>query len=521
MIKQKLVLLFLAVLLAGQGVAQTVDFTGLKSISLKNMRAMRLNNEVHGYYAFFLVDREDRKNNLYQLRIFDVNLQETHSVEMIKPVTSRLIEGEFNGSHFCFFFADLKKATQELMLMDLEGTETGSYLLDEKREFLTASASDDSPATQSLIAVENKGFAVVKYDRNKGYKTSIIHIDNTGKVLWETPYASPEEKSFDGQACLYSNDQFILSTVTTRRKMMSTKGANTFLKIYSLVDGTEMAEIKLNAGKHFLSPFGANYDDKTSEILIYGEYYGRNGKGTIDIKNKLGFFINRYSTSGDLMGEGYASWEDDIKPVIPFDPEDKKAARRSLIVHQVIRTANGKYYAIAEQYAKAVSGGGVALNALSGALGGGQAVSNIQINLFDMMIFEFSADLKVENVQIIEKKKTKIPLAPGYGTVQKDKLGYLMKMMGYFDYSFTSVNSSKTNFNCVYVNYDRKTDGKNKNTIGNITLDDQGKVQTVKVLPKSKPTSFIALPAKPGYIAVFEYFRKTKSAALRLVKLDI
>ena len=76
-------------------------------------------------------------------------------------------------------------------------------------------------------------------------------------------------------------------------------------------------------------------------------------------------------------------------------------------------------------------------------------------------------------------------------------------------------------FNSVYLNYDKGVSEGSKYTIGNITLTKEKTLANPKVNLKTKPTSFIALPAKPGYIAVFEYFRKKKSASMHLEKLDI
>ena len=193
----------------------------------------------------------------------------------------------------------------------------------------------------------------------------------------------------------------------------------------------------------------------------------------------------------------------------------------SIIVHHVISTSDGKFYAIGEQYKKGASASGIAMNMLSAASGGGQAASNVKMVLRDMMVFTFDKDLNVENIEIIEKRKANITLPHGYGMIQKDKLAYMMKTMGWFDYAFTSVSSSRKTFNSVYLNYDRKNEGKNKTTIGNITLNDEGKIEDVKVNLTTDPTWFGAMPSKPGYIAVFEYFKKKKTATLQLKKLDI
>ena len=98
-----------------------------------------------------------------------------------------------------------------------------------------------------------------------------------------------------------------------------------------------------------------------------------------------------------------------------------------------------------------------------------------------------------------------------------------MKVYGWYDYSYTAVSSDKKQFNTAYVNYDKsikKSEG-SKSVIGTISYTKDQKIVTDKIILKTKPTIFWVLQAKPGYVAIFEYFKKEKKATLRLEKLNI
>ena len=82
------------------------DITGIKRIYANDLRAIIENNEVKGYYAFYFLDKANKKENLYNLAILDNTLKQTYSVELKKGRNLRLLESAYNGDHFCFSFAD-------------------------------------------------------------------------------------------------------------------------------------------------------------------------------------------------------------------------------------------------------------------------------------------------------------------------------------------------------------------------------------------------------------------------------
>ncbi|HXC04876.1 MAG TPA: DUF6770 family protein, partial [Bacteroidia bacterium] len=186
--------------------------------------------------------------------------------------------------------------------------------------------------------------------------------------------------------------------------------------------------------------------------------------------------------------------------------------------HKVIQTADGKLFAVGEQYRKAVSGVGVAAGVL---MGGHSNVALMKIDLHDMLTFEFNKSLQITDVYVFEKKKTAIELPRGIGMNDANKLGYLIKLYHWFDYAFTSVSSDRKTFYCSYVNYEKDKEEGSEYTIGNISYTKDQKLVNDKIKLKSNPTTFFVLPGKPGYVAIFEYFRKQKKATIRLEKLNL
>ena len=192
----------------------------------------------------------------------------------------------------------------------------------------------------------------------------------------------------------------------------------------------------------------------------------------------------------------------------------------AIFVHKIVKTNDGKYYAIAEQFNKVVSGLGVASAIMNG--GNSSGVSLAKINILNMMVFELNSDFSLENVTIFEKNKTSVELPSGAEFLDENTLGLFVKIYGGFDYTYTSSNKANTNFQTTYVNYNRKNDkGDSKFNIGVISLNDTKKITDTKINLKSKPTRFSVMPSKPGYLVIFEYFKKEKRAAFRMEKTDI
>ncbi|HYG50698.1 MAG TPA: DUF6770 family protein [Flavobacteriales bacterium] len=137
-----------------------------------------------------------------------------------------------------------------------------------------------------------------------------------------------------------------------------------------------------------------------------------------------------------------------------------------------------------------------------------------------MIAFEFDSKFTPKKVYIIEKDASKVLLPAGYGILPMNTLGIYLKQTNSFDYSFTYTSSDNKTFNSTYVNYDKEKSEGNKYVIGNIVYKNN-ELNTDKIPLTSKPTAFYVMPGKPGYIVIFEYFRKTRELKVRLEKLDI
>ncbi|HTA62809.1 MAG TPA: DUF6770 family protein [Bacteroidia bacterium] len=502
------------------------DITGIKRINPRDLNAIIENNEVKGYYAFYFLDKANKKENLYNLAILDNTLKQTYSVEIKKGKHLRLMESSYNGTNFCFSFADFSKKTIEYMVLDKTGKEVGSYIVKvSKKEmmyYVRMMQSDDDSYSGGLTGIKGKGFIRYGFDKDKGLRIEIEMIDNMGKKVWSANSGTTAAKSYESAAPFYADENVLITGITMREKALTTKGTKSSIVFFNTTTGAQLFQMPITTDKYQLSALGASFNADSKTYFIFGQFYDLTDNIMKD--DSKGMYIQEVDQKGKVVRETYNAWAGEINNLLLKKVnKDKYANNMKVFIHKVVKTADGKIFAIAEQYRKAVSASGVALKALALASGSGGGASVMKIELYDMLVYEFDNAFKIKDVYVYEKQKANIQLQSGLGTADANLLGYMMKLYGWFDYAYTAVSADRKQFNTAYVNYDKsvkKSEG-SKSVIGTISYTKDQKLVADRVIVKSNPTDFWVLQAKPGYVAIFEYFRKEKKATLRLEKLNL
>ena len=181
----------------------------------------------------------------------------------------------------------------------------------------------------------------------------------------------------------------------------------------------------------------------------------------------------------------------------------------------IIRTSDGNFFVIGEQFKKGMNGGAIPL-----AILGANSKSFVKVNTYNIMVYKFDQNLKIRDVTMIEKNKTDVYLPRGAGLNGTTTLGDLVRRMKGFDYEYTTVSSDRKTFNSAYVNYDRYGKPEDKFVVGNIFYSEDKKIQTDKLSLPIRSTTFWTKAAKPGYVCIFEYCGEEKKLVIRLEKLN-
>ena len=160
------------------------------------------------------------------------------------------------------------------------------------------------------------------------------------------------------------------------------------------------------------------------------------------------------SKDGDIVSDSRISWTKDVAKFIPVNKKGRLEDVGYMYFHNIVQDNQGRFYAIAEQYRRAVSAGGVALNALAAASGSSGGANNTKLVTEDLMIYEFSPEFELEGVEIFDKHKSNVHLPISVDYISIQKLGYFMDYYDGFDYTFTQTNKDNSMFAAGFTDYE-------------------------------------------------------------------
>lgn len=530
--------------------AQKNEFNNVKYFSMQNLRPIIENSSVKGYYVYTYskkVKKKKEKEVEYNLTLLDNELNVTNTIKITRPRAYRLLESSYNGKAFCFLYMDTKKKTLEYLILDDSGNDLGKYKVNkvsftELNYIASMTATNEDTYSGGITAVSDTGFVRYGWEREKGKgkgkrgktsRASIEMFDNNGTKLWEGHSAEKGDVFYESMVPFYSDSKAIVSFVQVKEKMF--KGAmKSYLIWHNALTGEVMFVMDTNGktnhptttekvkpkgkekqGKtNTLLPLTVTYDATTDEYYVCGEYY-KFGDNMLKVKSQ-GFFMNSISSDGELKQEGYTSWEKDIKKYLPKKDD---AYERNITIHKVVRTADGKIFAIGEQFKKKFNGWAIPMYMLE------QLSSQLPVHfesntglaklvIYDMVILEFDKELKLNEVHTFKKDRKNVPLPKGTGIYGPTLLGNYVKAMGGFDYEFTSVSDDQKTFSTGYVNFTKKRRDGRGYKAGSINYTSSQVFAEDRVPFAKKAMYFKAMPAKPGQVTMVEYFRKGKRVEL-------
>lgn len=498
--------------------AQSVSFEDVIGIRVRNMGVIRKGNEVTGYYLFYAVDKAEKGKVNYLLKILDNNLEQVASKSITDDKGVILRECAYNGSTIMLKFQQTNGKEKNFIFRQYDMTGERRSLknmpvgeLDYEIE--VAAQLEEGALQPTLIAVPGKGFVNYTADTEKGKNSQAIYRVNffpdDTQTAKEWKYASKENSEFYESAYFMTcNDKVLLSTIVKRKNRLS-KDIEFFIHGIDLNTGRRLFETSVEDSKYAISII--NGEINGDSIQLYGLYYDKDAKVSKD--KSLGLCSITIDMKGKAGKRRYISWAKDVSKFLPANEKGKIEDIGYLFFHKFIRANDGTVFGIAESYRKAASGLGIAVT----ILGGEASVAKMVIE--DFYLFQFTPDFKIKDVRIIEKNKSSIQLHSGMASLSQQILAVYLNYWGCFDYSFTQQNSDNSIFSVGYLDYEVRKDEKDGWIIGTLNYADNEWVND-KIRISSYATNFNIMPAKPGYVVVYEYFPKAKKFDFRLEKLN-
>lgn len=506
------VVIYLASALAGN--AQVLVQQNVRKMTARGSGIIKQNNQVKGYYSFFSLEKKDRDNNTYELSLVDENLREISSIEITRPKTYVLVDGAYNGSAFCFIFRDTRKKVNEMITynqsLDLISK---SFVPDNEYTLGLVSAQPD-PTQAYLIPIENKGFIYYGVKTGGHYYQTIFFTDSL-KRQWIDKAVEDADVELASEA--FQEEEY-LGTLIVRKRKLKSKDIEIDLLVQDMHTGEKLFRLPLLTSQYSISLSNVYFDRDKMQFVVFGEYYNKEDK---ELKaESLGFMCLEIDMNGKVVREKINSWTD-IGKVAPVNEKGKfEKSNIRIMIHDIIKTNDGQFFVVGEQYAKVASGAGIASQIAGGLMGYGVQAASVQLNVYNMVYLQFNPDFTINRIYLFPKDKTQVMLPAGSGFMSPKQLSFYARTVGGFDYKYTQQSAKGDAFIVTYIDYDKEKGQKSHNVLGSIIYTPEKTFITDKLPLNRKSTDYYIRKAKTGYVMVIEYFRKERKLESRLEKLN-
>jgi hypothetical protein len=505
--------------------AQTQTLDGISRVSRTAIEPVYAGNEVKGYVTYTKGDKADRKNDNFLLDFYDQDLNKVSNITLQKPAGKYfLLRNSFNGSAFAMYYFNSKDKTFELETYDTGLKKLGfkaigdlnrADLMALQQSFTTQANDSESSGGMmgglTLFPVPHFGFVRNSYEgMMKGFNLQMY--DDKLTPRWRLS-SDPKSKFYESINMTQATDKYILATILRRDGMMSKK-INAYMVAIESATGKKVFDMPVettNTEQLSLSSF--TFDPVKREFIAVGEFYKLDDKPFVN--KSQGFFIKRFNEAGKPVAAKNYGWHNEVAAALPAEARQSVEDGFVNYTQSIVRGSNGKTYIVAEQYKVVGDGLGIAMT----ALGGRSSVSKGKIA--NMLVFALDPDYKLTDIKFYPKDPSVAYVPPGAGLMGTGLLGMYFRQSGQFDYQFIQKNDANSQFNVVYINYDKEKGEATKKIIGNVAFGDNGQFKFDKIDGTSNATASYLYPAKPGYVMLVDYLKKEKKLGMKLVKLNI
>lgn len=499
-----LFLLLLIITMSSFGQSKKID--EITEFKLRNSGSIiDKDNNVNGYYFFYLIDKLKKGQAEYGIQILDNNLTEVAFKKHISNKNTYLLDSKFNNDGLMFGFLDTKERKMDLVSFDKSAEKTGTRSFElTKKEIQWLSIMTKSADYSMLHSVPNKGFLFNRIKDNKKIGYAVTFIPTDGSKEWS--YGSPKDsKEFITGSPIAVNEKYVVLMEAKKPGMLSSK-LTLSTKILDAATGKLVATKEYDTKKPKLMTNA--FLDSENNLVLVGEYFKANDNVFKD--KSQGLFVEVMDQTGATIKESSSSWTEDINPILNDLNEDDNYY---IYFHDIIPMANGNYYAIGEKFKKTASAGGITAAVLSG---GRSSVT--QLTITDAFIFEFNADFAIQKITKFEKGKSRAPSVTDFGSPQLN--AHAIASLGGFDLEYTQIDNENDRFYACFIDYERLKGEKNKTAFKTIIYD-EGEFSQDKIYLDEKGKVIRVFPAKIGNVVIFEYDRKKKELNIHMEKLNI
>ena len=489
------------------------------SAYLRNSGTIMEKGQIKGYFFLYQSDKIDRHTNEYTLQILDENLNKVQSIKFEDSKKLSLLESAYNSSSISFLFKNEDDKTLDMKIYDFSGKLKYSYSrqFDKRTDELMKqyeTLHTDEGMNKNVFDLGDKGYVSVLPMRDgKQRSYEVDYYSSAAKQQW-TYVPNDDEEKYAFAEYLGCTDSLIILEVLKRKHAMSGDVTSHLVGI-NFVTKKKQFEMENDGDTYKLVPSSVVPLDGTGNLMVMGSFFDKSDNIMKDFSK--GLAVYEMSTTGKVLNKTYNTWAGDFARYLPTNSKGKIDDVGYLYIHKLIRTPDHRLFVVGEGYKRQASAVGIGLTALSVMAGSGHDYGTTKIVVTDMVIMEFDPQYKVSNASIFEKTKNTALAGAASDYNSQHLIANYLKMIGAFDYDFTTGDVDNTNFAVCYSDWERTAEYHGQ-TFNAIRYNGK-KFTTDKIELKSKASMMHVFPAKAGSIMILEYYKKDKRLDFRLEKL--
>jgi hypothetical protein len=539
MVKKYMMTLLVAFGAATCAMAQEVTLEGLSARSFTGVKSI---NNGEFYYTFYFGEKTETKGMAnFILAIYDADLKPVKTTNIEISKNSQLAASAFNGKYFLFIFADLNKNKRTTVSLDKGGNIVKQNVEEDVRAALLV--PENYP---DILTASEDDFIVLRPEKEKKFGFNAERIDKDLNVKWTKPFF-PEHGMWSVEDSRIAGGKvFILrkekETMLGERYTYTVQGIN-------IDNGDALFATELKDEDDGGFPEFINVTDDGN--VVTGGMYFKNSK--YDDKNSDGLFFAVIGMDGKISKMSKTSWKkikDDIKGDFSSGIYGGKT---KVLIEDIIRKKDGNYMIVAETWRKSndadnTGAGGVTKLTRLGGFGGGGTKTEAGdkgFTVMDFAFFNFNANGELTSIDKVEKTTReaiiKGKLADGHGLEMAQALHkrkffcyrscievsgkqYIMYKNddGYKSKAYFLPVGNTTTTGLPFIDMD-KWMPENLNKLGQIskwtggnkyTFDDEDHLDPNSGNPELYKN---IIPAKPGYVLLYQFFNGKMSIWLQPV----
>ncbi|NNC94846.1 MAG: hypothetical protein HKN92_04740 [Chitinophagales bacterium] len=485
--------------------------------------------ENFGYYCFVQDEKSKKGFKLFNLDIWDHDLNEIGKGKIELEKKSIAIDAVYNGKNFLAVFYDSKKDNVRAISFDQKGEIVAEKLMDGiKTKFMMM--EDMVP---SYYAAGSEGFYGIVPDKQKKFGFTITRYDNNLKEIWSTEFFPPKglQVVMDAKS---TDDKLVVLKYAKASKM--TKRTAVDLTAFDSKTGKEMWTYDLSTGDRTYLPSEMDVNEK-GNVAVAGMYF--DGDKVKGLKSD-GIFFTHIDGSGGKIAATSQPWKGKLQDFLKGAKNSLTMGKPKVVFEEMVYDpASGDYKLVGELFT--IGTAGKVMSML-----GGNSDAETKVTIEDIVVFTFSADADLTDFYSVDKARSHIYVPASYAGglkiamylkstgslpfkfVGKDEEGNAMAY--YIDFLKQGEDGSLTSAKLAGFNAGKMGVGMlnlNQSTAGNamvkylpLTKKAANKDEGSDIEFDSKRSIIAATKSKPGFILISELTKKTGDLRLFLEEVN-